>query len=139
MSKHGRIQWKQSRARVSSRLFLRGKAEGALNIDLRERKKRSLGAIGHQLLLGVERALMASIKRIYRLSPPALISLAAEGIFSNAGGELILNFRIDNLPGWRSSLLGSRGGGNREVPWSYLPALPIMGRAFVLSLRLLTP
>ena len=76
---------------------------------------------------------------IYKLSPPALISLAAEGIFSNAGGELILNFRIDNLPGWRSSLLGSRGGENREVPWSYLPALPIMGRAFVLSLRLLTP
>ena len=76
---------------------------------------------------------------IYKLSPPALISLAAEGIFSNVGGELILNFRIDNLPGWRSSLLGSRGGESREVPWSYLPALPIMGRAFVLSLRLLTP
>ncbi|MBM3382604.1 MAG: TonB-dependent receptor [Betaproteobacteria bacterium] len=75
---------------------------------------------------------------IYRLSPPPLLAFEAVGLLQPASEVLQASLRIDNLLDARTSRLALKDKESLEVAWSYLPALPIMGRSIVFSLKLLT-
>ncbi len=75
---------------------------------------------------------------IYRLSPPALLGLEASAQITKAAEAFQFSFKVDNLLDARTSQLRLSSGETRAVAWSYLPALPIMGRSIIFSLKLLT-
>lgn len=74
---------------------------------------------------------------IYRLSPPTLLALEAASQWQSTSEALQVSLKVDNLLDTRSSRLSLLGGETRDVAWSYLPALPVMGRSLILSLKLL--
>jgi hypothetical protein len=72
----------------------------------------------------------------YQLFPPAQIGLIFGGQLRMSETALNIELSIKNLMNKRVSVLRRLGGGQSEVGWSYLPALPLVGRSVVLSLSL---
>ena len=75
--------------------------------------------------------------QLSRLTPPFLVNLSFALPTRLAGGKLQSSFRIANIFDNRTSLLALSGQAPRTVAWSYSPILPISGRTFELSFRLL--
>jgi hypothetical protein len=73
------------------------------------------------------------------LSPPPLVSWAAEARIPAGAQEWRIGFRVENLGDERLSALRVAGAQKTSVPWVSTPTLPISGRSFEVNLRLLTP
>ena len=72
----------------------------------------------------------------YQLFPPAQLGLTLSGGLRTRNALLKLELSIRNLMNKRVSTLRRLGGGQSEVGWSYLPALPLAGRSLLVSMNL---